>query len=251
MISPSCRKRSSAACDDGGSSTTSSRNSVPCSALRTRPVRSSAPENAPRRLPNSSLEERGRDRAAVDRQQRAAAPRQRVDRGGDDLLAGPRLAAHQDRHARPRDLGQHGELALERGRHGVEPGARGAVAVARGRRGAAQDQEAAADLQDVAVVELGALDALAVDPRAVLGAGVLDDPGLAVALDAGVDLGRPAIRELDPQPVAGALEAALGAAADVDAGDVEEVDPRRRHGEPLAIERRDQDPAGGPRLVPR
>ncbi len=52
----SCRTRRNAACDDRGRSPISSRKKVPRSAERMRPSRSpTAPENAPRVLPNSSL----------------------------------------------------------------------------------------------------------------------------------------------------------------------------------------------------
>src|SRR5678815_5102621 len=62
--SPSWRTRSSATWDSSGSSAISSRKRVPPLARRTRPSRSSlAPENAPRRWPNSSLSMRLRGSA--------------------------------------------------------------------------------------------------------------------------------------------------------------------------------------------
>src|SRR5581483_9425120 len=64
-----------------------------------------------------ALEERLGERAAVEREERPRSPPGGgVDAAGDDLLAGPRLAADEDAHLRARDPIDEREDAPHRGR---------------------------------------------------------------------------------------------------------------------------------------
>src|SRR5262249_58274487 len=105
---------------------------------------------------------------SVHRDEGPAPARQRVHAPGDELLAGARFAADEDRNARGSDLRKHGELALEGGRErsaGAGGGAR--ELEVDDRLGVApEDEEGRADLDEVAVAELGAVDAGARHPRA-------------------------------------------------------------------------------------
>src|SRR6266699_4649535 len=100
----SCRTRSSLPWSDCGISPISSSRIVPPDASWNRPRLSSrASVNAPRRWPNSWLSRRVSERGAVDRQERAAAPRAlRVQGARQQLLAGAALAGEEHRRARAR-----------------------------------------------------------------------------------------------------------------------------------------------------
>ena len=167
-----------------------------------------------------------------------------MNRGGHDLLAGARLAAHQDRQPRPRDLRQRRELALEPGGERAQQldAARRPLGLAQRSEGAAHHQEAAAALDDVAIVEPEPFDALLVDVRAVLRAGVLDHPVVTVGAEACVHLGGPAVRQVQPQAGTGAGHGALGTAADLHLVQAGERQPQRRRGDSLAVERDAQHP---------
>ena len=95
ITSPCSSARSSFTCTGSGISATSSRNSVPPLASTSRPARGwSAPVNAPRTWPNSSLSASvGIEGGDVHRHERPAAPAAvAVNRPGDQLLAGAALA---------------------------------------------------------------------------------------------------------------------------------------------------------------
>jgi hypothetical protein len=67
-------------------------------------------------------------RAAVDRDEVAAAPRQRVGGAGQHLLAGAAVALDQDRHRRAGDLAQPGQVAAVLGDQRGQAGDRLAAA---------------------------------------------------------------------------------------------------------------------------
>ena len=192
---------------------------MPRSALRMSPSRSwVAPEKAPLHVAEKlALDESLRQRAAVDRDERAGAARHGVHRAREQLLAGAGLALDQHRHRRARDLGEVDERAHQVGREAEQPGRRRGnlrgLAVGRERhhrraRPLAVQEEGVAELEQVAVLEHGAVVALAVEDDAVLGAGVLQDPAAQLLDQACVDLRHAHVGHADREQ-AGAV--ALGA----------------------------------------
>ena len=119
--SPVCSTRSSFTWISSGSSPTSSRKSVPRSASSNRPIRARcrAREGASLVSEQLAFDERRRQRAAVDRDERpAAAATSAVDRACDQLLARAGFAGHQHRRVGPSHLGdlivqpQHGRACV-------------------------------------------------------------------------------------------------------------------------------------------
>jgi hypothetical protein len=167
VTSCSCSTRRKATCEAGGSSATSSRKSVPRSALRMKPGRSScAPEKAPRRWPNSSDSSSESTSApqfmATNGPLR---PESWLHRARRDLLAGAARAEHHQRHRRRRQPLQGGEVARQRvdegpqGRHrGRERRGREVGRPGQRRHRVAVEEEGVADLDDVAIGEHRLLD---------------------------------------------------------------------------------------------
>ena len=177
--------RSSAACDGGGRSPISSRKSVPRSALRTRPsaVLGGAREGALRVTEELALDQRVGQRAAVDRDEGAVAPDSAWTARASSSLPVP--LSPLDQHRRPARARPGPGSPSERTSAGAkreQPGRRDRASAASQSRGTSPRARPAArgtgrrcgPSRTVAVVEHGALVALAVDDGAVLGAGVLD-----------------------------------------------------------------------------
>lgn len=100
---------------------------MPCDASSKRPMRSRmAPVNAPRAWPNISLEQVGRQRAAVDGDERSIAPwRMIVDGASDEFLARAALAGQQHRRLGVAEVLDEREDPEQGGRAGDEPAHRG------------------------------------------------------------------------------------------------------------------------------
>ena len=127
-----------------------------------------------------------------------------MDGRRDHFLAGARLAADQDRHARARHEHEAIQLRREHGRKRRKPVRRRAqlarveeLGVAGGQR-IAVEQEAVSELQQRTIRERRPRDALSVQPRAVLGSRVLDHPAPENALQAYVRRGHPWVGDPDP-----------------------------------------------------
>ena len=217
MTSRSCSTRSSAACDVAGRSPISSRNSVPPSAERTNPdlVARRARERALHVAEEQALDERRRQRSAVDGDERASPRRLGVDLAGEDLLARTGGAEEEDGDRALAGDPAEGRVALlELRKQGAQtervPRALRVLVAHHGpvvRRSTAHREEHPPGLDDVALAQHVAGDALPVDEGAVARARVLDDEVRAYDPDAGV---------LRREPLAGqphVERAAVGAAS--------------------------------------
>jgi hypothetical protein len=236
-----------------------------CAADQPGPVLAGAGEGAALVTEELALDQRVRNRPAVDRDQLAGPLGQRVDGAGEELLAGPGLAQEDDRQERARDPLQLTQRARVDRREGDQTGRAGAQLVERDmtvqlvarpeRDALAEPEQRVAELDQIAVAQDRAVDRAAVDHGAVLGAGVVQDPAPEAGLDARVLRRHPAIRHAHVQLVAGgagvALHLPVAAAAEQDLGDAAQGVARRAGGEPVAFERHDQDRLGRGRQATR
>jgi hypothetical protein len=197
------------------------------------------------------LDQARRQGAAVDRDVGPRPRRQRVQRPGDDLLAGAGGAAQEHRHVGAGDPGQRGVLQRQGPGEGGEAGGRrrqaADVEIRRAVDGAspvAEEEEGMAELEDVAILEDRALHRRAVDDGAVLRALVLDRPAAVHPGEPGVARRHPAIGDpqLEQVDAARAAAARLGGAG---AADGDRVDPieqvaRRRRERGVALQEQEE-----------
>src|SRR6185295_11237797 len=192
-----------------------------------------------------ALDEVLRDRAAVDRDERARPVRQGMQPAREHLLAGPGLAEQQDRERRGRDAREPikpaGEFGIERREPRLRrgPGARIEAAGAHGRflLDLAIDEDRVPELQHVAITQRMPSDRRAVDPRAVGRARVGYDDRAAVAYDPRMRARHPRVRDLEHLRLAARWRHRPGlTATDLERAHAAERDPQAAGVEPRALE---------------
>ena len=205
------------------------------------------------------FDERLRQRTAVDRDERPAALGQRVQRAGDDLLAGAGLADHHHRHVAGRDACQARvrlrEIAGER--RELRRGCRERVGVEigwAGYRGCEQEhEEGVAELEEIAVAEHAAPREQPVQDAAVLRARIVEVPRVVLAHEPAVVARHPRIGHAHDERGSAPLRRWL-AAAELDLVEAGEHEPRGRPIGAVAMQRqhelRDRRERGGRGLAP-
>ena len=198
-----------------------------------------------------SLDQVGRQRPAVHRDEGAAPLRRGVDGARHQLLAGAGRAADQHGDPGARGGGGRGQLRRQLAGERRQPGqARRELLDAQvGRAGdrhraVAEQHQRATDLEHVAVGDRRAADGPPVDERAVLRAEVLDDPRAADARQPRVLLGGRGVGQPHGQPAPPAarppLDVAHRAAPQLDLIHVVEQVPRARRPRLIRRQRHDQ-----------